>query len=66
MVCSYRLFTVSPFGEAAYTTATEQREASPVVIERGGALTLRYAMLVHDGDAAEADVAAHYAQYAAT
>ena len=61
---SYGLFTVSPFGECAYTTSTEQREASPVIVERGDSLKLRYGMLVHDGDAVEADVAGYYARYA--
>ena len=55
---------MSPFGEAAYTISTEQREASPVIVERGESLKLRYGMLVHDGDVVEADVAGHYARYA--
>ena len=61
---SYGLFTVSPFGEAAYTANTEEREESPVVVAKGQSLTLRYGMLVHDGDALEADVAGQYSRYA--
>ena len=110
---SYGLFTISPFGEEAYTADTEQREPvshrtptlllsakrldslspslresgfertagpwaltravavgcgcaqSPVVIEAGSELVLRYGLLVHAGDSVEAGVAQVYEDYAA-
>ena len=112
---SYGLFTISPFGEEAYTADTEQREPvsnrtptlssshglpakrlddstvssrgqfrtagpwaltrawvvgvgcaqSPVVIEAGSELVLRYGLLVHAGDSVEARVAQVYEDYAA-
>lgn len=65
-VRNYGLFTVSPFGESAYTADTSKRDAAPVVLERGESLTLRYAMFVHNGDAEEAQVASRYSGYAAS
>ena len=60
-VRNYGLFSISPFGESAYTGG--EQEASPVTIDKGSELRLRYAMYVHPGDTESAQVAETYRQY---
>jgi len=58
----YGLFAVNPFGEHDFSS-DPNRDGS-VTIAAGDSLTLRYRVLIHDGDAAEAKVAEAYTQYA--
>jgi hypothetical protein len=60
----YGLFAVNPFGEHDFFN--DPKRDGSVTIPIGGSLTLRYRVLIHDGDAAEAKVAETYAQYAAS
>jgi hypothetical protein len=59
----YGLFAVNPFGEHDFLN-DKTRDGS-ITIAPGKSLTLRYRVLIHDGDAAGANVAEAYAQYAA-
>ena len=58
----YGLFAVNPFGEHDFYN--DPKRDGSVTIADGAALTLRYRVLIHDGDAAEAKVAQAYKQYA--
>jgi Family of unknown function (DUF6807) len=58
----YGLFSVNPFGES-YFYRDPKRDGS-YIIEPGRYLTLRYRVLIHHGDAAEAHVAEAYKAYA--
>jgi hypothetical protein len=58
----YGLFAVNPFGEHDFTN--DPKRNGSVTIAAGDSLTLRYRVLVHDGDAAEAKVAEAYTRYA--
>ena len=53
-VRDYGLFSISPFGEKAYTNGAQ--DAKPVELKTGATLRLRYAMYFHDGDAAGAGI----------
>ncbi len=60
-VRDYGLFSVSPFGEKAYTNGA--KPAEPVMIPAGGTLRLRYGMFFHTGETADADVDGVYQNY---
>ena len=53
-VRDYGLFSISPFGEKAYTNGAQ--DAKPVELKPGANLRLRYAMYFLDGDAAGAGI----------
>ena len=57
----YGLFSVSPFGEGAYQN--DKAKSSPVALESGKSLRLRYALHVHAGNATEGKVAEAYEQF---
>ena len=59
----YGLFAVNPFGEHDFYH--DPKRDGSITIPPGGNLTLRYRVLIHDGDASQAKVAQAYAQYAA-
>jgi len=60
-VRDYGLFSVSPFGEKAYTNGAS--ESKPVHLEQGKTLRLRYGLYIHDGDAAAASIPAVWKQF---
>jgi hypothetical protein len=58
----YGLFAVNPFGEHDFYN--DPKRDGSVTIAMGSSLTLRYRVLIHHGDAAEAHVAEAYDRYA--
>lgn len=60
-VRNYGLFSISPFGERAYTN--KKRPAQPYFLFAGKELRLRYALFVHDGGTASAKVGKVYLDY---
>lgn len=63
-VRDYGLFSISPFGEKAYTNGTG--ESIPYQLKKGDSLRLRYAMYFHDGDTKSANVAGAWDQFVKT
>lgn len=63
-VRNYGLFSISPFGESSYTN--KKRPAEPYFLFPGKELRLRYALFVHDGDTASANVSKVYLDYLAS
>ena len=59
----YGLFAANPFGERDFYN-DKTRDGS-ITIPAGGTLVLRYRVLIHPGDAREAEVAEAYRRYAA-
>ena len=60
-VRDYGLFSISPFGNHAYTNGVE--EAAPVHLKKNESLRLRYGMYFHDGDTKDGNVAAAWDQF---
>ena len=60
-VRDYGLFTISPFGEHAYTKGMNAE--SPIALTKGKTLRLRYALYVHSGDERAGNVSRTYRQY---
>jgi hypothetical protein len=58
----YGLFAVNPFGEHDFYS--DPKRDGSVTIPAEGSLTLRYRVVIHHGDAAEAHVAEAYVPYA--
>lgn len=63
-VRDYGLFSISPFGEKAYTNGAN--EAATVHLKKGESLRLQYALYVHDGDTESGHVAAAWDQFLKT
>jgi hypothetical protein len=57
----YGLFAVNPFGEHDFYN--DPKRDGSVTIAKGQSLMLRYRVLIHHGDAAEAQIAAAYERY---
>ena len=59
-VRDYGLFSANPFGQKVFKAADVP---APLTLESGQALTLRYAVLIHPGDADAGQVARRYQAY---
>jgi len=60
-VRDYGLFTLSPFGQSAYTNGT--LPPNPLVLEPGKSIRLRYGLYVHDGNTEQGNVPFIYDLY---
>jgi hypothetical protein len=65
MARDYGLFGANPFGRHDFENLGDQPHAGDYMVPPGGSLTLRYRFFFHEGDEADAQVAARYADYAA-
>ena len=59
----YGLLAANPFGLRQFTG--DRRRDGRYTIPAGGSLVLRYRVVVHHGDASQADVAGAYRRFAA-
>jgi hypothetical protein len=59
----YGLFAVNPFGEHDFFN--DPKRDGSLIIAPGGTLVFRYRVLIHEGDAAGANIADAWTQYAA-
>jgi len=64
-VRDYGLFGANPFGQHDFEGLKDQPHIGDYTIPAGGSLTLRYRFYFHNGDAQDAKIAGHYAEYAA-
>jgi len=63
-VRNYGLFSINPFGEAAYTSRSDDPQpAAPVALKPGETLDLRYGLFLHQGDAESGQVEQAYEQF---
>ncbi|MFM7160367.1 MAG: DUF6807 family protein, partial [Planctomycetaceae bacterium] len=60
-VRDYGLFTLSPFGQKAYTNGA--LPAEPFKLPAGASARLRYGLFVHDGEVPAAQIQAVYGQF---
>jgi hypothetical protein len=65
MARDYGLFGANPFGRHDFEALKDQPHLGDCTIPAGGSLTLRYRFYFHLGDEVDAQVARHYADYAA-
>jgi len=65
MARDYGLFGANPFGQHDYENLKDNPHAGDYTIPAGGALTLRYRFLFHEGDPQAARIAERYLDYAA-
>lgn len=65
MARDYGLFAANPFGKHDFENLKNQPHAGDYTIPAGGELTLCYRFYFHNGDAKDAKIAEHYADYAA-
>jgi hypothetical protein len=61
----YGLFAANAFGQHDFENLKDQPHTGDYTIPAGGSLTLRYRFYFHNGDAQDAKIAEHYADYAA-
>lgn len=62
-VRDYGLFSANAFGKLAFDPTLKGEKRTGVILNPGQPLVLRYALLVHPGDAKEAEVGRHYRDY---
>lgn len=58
---AYGLFTISPFGESAYTNG--ENKPVPTVLKKGQSLILKYGLYVHKGSTEDAGIEKVYQDY---